>query len=136
MPYFGQAGKQRCELLLKSVEMCAKAAPLLQQNESLKQLETPYKAWAMVRTDIMTLEGKDYLITVDHLSVFIEVDRLHTLTSRDVILKLSMQFARFGAPHVVITDNAGQFTSEEFRDFSTKWKFDHRTSSPHHPRGN
>ncbi len=114
--------------------VCQSYTPLQQQNEFLKQLKTPHKAWAIVRADIITLEWKDYLKTVDHFSAFIEADRLRTLTSRDVILKFCMQFARFGAPRVVKTDNAGQFTLEEFCDFSTRWRFNHRTSSPHHPR--
>ena len=46
------------------------------------------------------------------------------------------QFARFGIPEQLITDNGPQFTSEEFKRFAKKWQFEHKTSSPHYPQSN
>ena len=47
-----------------------------------------------------------------------------------------MQFARHGIPDVLITDNGTQFSSSEFAKFAEVWKFEHKTSSPHHPQSN
>ena len=47
-----------------------------------------------------------------------------------------MQFARHGIPDVLITDSGTQFSSSEFAKFAEAWKFEHKTSSPHHPQSN
>ena len=47
-----------------------------QQKETLKQHETPDRPWAKIGTDIFTLHGRDYLITVDYFSGFWEIDCL------------------------------------------------------------
>lgn len=47
-----------------------------------------------------------------------------------------MIFARYGTPDKLITDNFPQFASREFKAFAAKWRFEHRTSSPHYPRSN
>ena len=47
-----------------------------------------------------------------------------------------MQFARHGIPDVLVTDNGTQFSSSEFLRFAETWKFEHKTSSPHHPQSN
>lgn len=133
---FWPGWKSEVRSTIEKCEICAKTGPLQQQKESLQQPETPDKAWTFVSADIMTLDGKDFLVTADSLSAFIEVDRLRTLTSREVILKLRMHFARYGVPRVLVTDNARQFTAKEFSDFATGWRFEHRTSSPHYPRSN
>lgn len=36
----------------------------------------------------------------------------------------------------MITDNGPEFASQEFNNFAKAWKFEHRTSSPHHPQSN
>ncbi|KAG8125492.1 hypothetical protein E2320_020682 [Naja naja] len=46
------------------------------------------------------------------------------------------QFARYGQPNVVITDNGPQFVSLQFKKFAAGWEFDHITSSPHQPQAN
>nr|KAG5690872.1 hypothetical protein BaRGS_028904 [Batillaria attramentaria] len=39
-------------------------------------------------------------------------------------------------PLTVISDNAGQFDSEAFRQFAQEWNFKHVTSSPRYPQAN
>ena len=116
-------------------EICARAAPR-QQKQPLQQPDTPNKAWDTVAADIFTTNGKDYLVTVDSLSGYFEVDRLRTLTAAETIQKLRIIFARYGSPRFLFTDNGRQFASTEFRDFTRQWRVDHRTSSPHYPRSN
>jgi hypothetical protein len=47
-----------------------------------------------------------------------------------------VQFARYGQPDQVITDNGPQFACEQFRKFAAQWGFMHVTSSPQHPKSN
>lgn len=120
---------------IEKCETCARYAPH-QQKEPLCQPETPNKAWSCVSADNMTLDGKEYLVTVDALSGFFEVDLLRHQTAQEVIMKLRMHFARYGSPNKLITDNGPPYASERFRQFAQDWRFEHRTSSPHHPRSN
>ena len=39
----------------------------------------------VVRTDLLTWDNKDYLVTVYYFSGFYEIDRLHSTTSNAVI---------------------------------------------------
>ena len=121
--------------MVEKCETCARYAPH-QQREPLCQPKTPDRAWSSVSADIITHEGKDYLVTIDALNGYFEIDRLRQQTVEEVILKLKMHFARYGAPLNVITDNARPFTSDKFQQFACRWRFEHRTSSPHYPRSN
>ena len=45
------------------------------QKETLMPHELPSRPWEKVGADLFSLDGRDYLITVDYLSNFWEVDR-------------------------------------------------------------
>ena len=45
-------------------------------------------------------------------------------------------FARFGVIDCVVTDNAAQFTSNEFMQFFDSYQVKHITSPQYHPRSN
>jgi len=105
-------------------------------NETLMPHEIPERPWSKVGTDLFSLYGKDFLITVDYLSSFFEIDRLQSTTSEAVIKKLKNHFSRYGSPDVVISDNGPQYSSEEFAKFSMSWDFEHRTSSPGNSKAN
>ena len=81
------------------------------------------------------MRQQDYLISVDYLSSYIEVDRLASKRISDVIYCLKVQFARHGLPLEVITDNS-PFNAVEFRRFAERYDIRHMTSSPHYPQAN
>ena len=60
----------------------------------------------------------------------------HWDISRIVIQKLKVHFSRFGIPDELFTDNGPQYSSLEFKEFSNKWRFVHKTSSPGFPHSN
>ena len=107
-----------------------------QPKEPLIPHEIPKRAWAKIGCDIFEFEKKSYLVTVDYYSNFFEVDRLEQLTSLAVVKKLKPHFARFGIPNTLVTDNGPQFISDDFRDFSMKYQFEHITTSPYHHQSN
>lgn len=107
-----------------------------QAKEPLIPSNIPDRPFQKVATDLFTLDGKEYLVTVDYYSNFWEVDRLLDTHSTTVIQKLKTHFARYGIPDELVTDNGPQFTSSHFTAFTKKWEIDHITSSPHHPQGN
>lgn len=107
-----------------------------QQKETLMSHDIPDRPWAKVGTDLFSIDGIDYLVTVDYYSNFWEVDKLEDTESATVIRKLKAHFARYGIPDQVISDNGPQYTSNVFADFARAWDFEHLTSSPGHSQSN
>ena len=98
--------------------------------------KVPSRPWEKIVVDIFTLDGKDYLVTIDYYSNFWEKDRLPSTKATTAILKLKGHFACYGIPNQVISDNGPQFSSKEFADLARIWDFEHLTSSPGHSKSN
>ena len=107
-----------------------------QAKEPLFMHETPSRPCEKVGTDIFTISGRNYLITVDYFSQFFEVDYLSELNSESVINKLKHHFCRYGIPDVVISDNGPQYSSHCFQIFANKYGFSHETISPGNSQAN
>lgn len=120
------------------VESCATCASFGTQQpaEPLITNEVPDGPFRDVSTDLFHTRGREYLVTVDNYSNFIEVDHLQTATSEEVITKLKHHFARHGIPEVVRSDNGPQYSSANFKKFADTWEFSHITSSPGYSQGN
>ncbi|VDI64748.1 Hypothetical predicted protein [Mytilus galloprovincialis] len=84
----------------------------------------------------MTFETRNYLITVDYFSNFLEIDYLENTLATTVIHKLRAQFARHGIPDTCFSDNGPQFNCVEFSNFTKEWDFSHTASSPYYPQRN
>lgn len=106
-----------------------------QSKEPLMSHDVPSRPWEKVGVDIFSFREHNYLLTVDYLSNFFEVDRLHTKRVCDIVYSLKHQFARHGIPNVVFSDNS-PFASREFQAFAAKYEFKHETSSPRYPQSN
>ncbi len=89
----------------------------------------PHRPWEKVGVDIFTFDDFDYLITVDYLSGWFELDRLGAKSVTNIVHCLRQHFARHGLPLEVISDNS-PFASAEFRRFAKLYEFRHTTSSP------
>ncbi|KAG1933981.1 retrotransposable element [Pimephales promelas] len=113
-----------------------RAVDVRQQKETLCPHVIPMRPWSKVGTDLFSFNNRAYLITVDYFSNFWEVDCLTDTRSSTVIHKLKAHFARHGIPDTVISDNGPQYSSQEFKQFSTVWEFKHITSSPAYPQSN
>ena len=121
---------------ISACETCRELDSMTHVTETLMSHEVPSRPWEKIATDIFTLDGKGYLITIDYCSNFWEVDRLPNTKASTTILKLKSHFARYGIPDQVISDNGPQFTSDEFTNFSRTWDFEHLTSSPGNSKAN
>ena len=107
-----------------------------QRKETLMPHDVATRPWQRVGSDLFSLKGQDFLITVDYYSHYFEIDRLETTSSKAVIRKTKAHFARHGIPDIFISDNGPQFTSSEFREFTNSWGIEHYTSSPGHSKSN
>lgn len=107
-----------------------------QQKEPLKPHHVPNTPWMKVGADLFHLQGKDYLVIVDYMSNYPEVDLLSGTKSLEVIKHIKSMFARHGIPEVMVTDNGPQFSCAEFKNFAAVYEFHHETSSPLYPQSN
>ena len=98
--------------------------------------QIPDRPWSKIATDLFTLNSKNYITVVDYFSDFIEVSELQDTTSTSVIQALKEHFSRHGIPDTAVSDNASQFSSQEFHEFSLSWEFNHVSSSPYRPKSN
>ena len=107
-----------------------------QQKEPLIPHDPPKRSWSHVAADLFTFDKKEWLVIVDHWSVYFELNQVPYTLSSTVIKSLKNQFARHGIPVTLYSDNGSQFASREFSEFASAWQFDHQTSSPHFPQSN
>ena len=116
-------------------EACQEIKPR-NQKEPLKQHNEGQYPFEKIGTDLFEIKGQNYLVTVDYYSNFIEVDKLTSTTSVQVIQKLKKIFARFGVVKQLVSDPGPQFTAKEFKDFVRLWGIEHIMSAPGYHREN
>ena len=120
------------------VSQCSVCNEFLQEQakEPLMTYAIPTHLWQMVGQDLFTLDSQNYLITVDYFSDYWELDILPDTSSETIVMHTKTQFARFGIPETVLTDNGPQFRAEAYARFAKEWEFNHVTSSPYHSQAN
>ena len=105
--------------------------------EPMKGTEFPHIPWSRVGADFFTHKGHTYLLTVDYYSQDVEIYIVSTnVNTGETVSKLKKVFSRQGIPDILFSDSGPQFDSEEFKDFSKSWGFEHVTSSPKYPQSN
>lgn len=92
--------------------------------------------WQVVRSDLFTWNGSNYVVVVDYMSRFFEVARLENTKSSTVINHLKSIFARHGILRECRSDNGPQYSSAEFELFAKNWGFKHVTSTPYFSQSN
>ena len=85
--------------------------------------------WEKIGVDLFKIANRDYLVTVDYFSSFWEIVLLPTTSSRAIITKLKGDFARYGIPKQLVSDNGPQFSAIEFKEFAAEYGIEHRTNS-------
>lgn len=106
-----------------------------QQKEPMVPHSIPAGPFLKVGMDIMTCNGRDYLVIVDYYSKYPELALLQDKTAGCVISHAKSVFARHGIPEEIVSDNM-PFGSREFRDFAKSWGIILTTSSPGYPQSN
>ena len=87
-------------------------------KEPLMQHEFVGRPWYKISADLCELPGRTLLIIADYFSNFIEVERIHQLTTSGITRVLKPMFARYGVPSVLMSNNGLQLSSAEFASFS------------------
>ena len=98
--------------------------------------DVPTTPWCKVGTDLFSFRNKDYLIIADYTSKFFDISQLDDTSASTVILRSKRIFSKFAIPKIVESDNGPQFSSFQYKSFSSSWDFEHITSSPEYPQSN
>lgn len=104
----------------------------------IKPTRLPDGAWQEVALDLLgPLPGREYLlVTVDYFSRWMEVDVICSTTSASVIKCLDSDFAWYGVPVGLRTDNGSNFVPEEMDKYLEEMGIIHHHTMPLWPRAN
>nr|GEY51363.1 reverse transcriptase domain-containing protein [Tanacetum cinerariifolium] len=81
------------------------------------------------------VKGNKYiLVAADYLSKWVEAKSLPTNDARVICKFLKSLFARFGAPHAIISDHDTHFCNDQFAKVICKYGVTHRLSTVYHPQ--
>ena len=125
------------------LEECVKTCATCQTNRKtppvipLHPWAWPNKPWTRVHIDYCGLfQGKMFLLLIDAHSKWLEVHMTNSSSSATTISLMRKSFATPGLPEVIVSDNATNFTSEEFECFLKKNGIKHLRTPPYHPASN
>ena len=113
-----------------------KAHERAQARAPLSPSETPSRSWQIIGSDLFQVKGEHYLLNIDYYSKWVNIVQLNELSSNAIIQEFRKQFADFGQPQVIRSDNGPQYNSREFRSFASEFSIEHVTSSPGYTRSN
>ena len=105
-------------------------------QDTLLSLVKVISVISVISVDLFALDGKQYLLMVDHYSDYFELESLTNVAASTVIRVMKRNLACHGIPDTCISDNGPQFDCHEFSRFARNYGFALVKSSPYHSRGN
>ena len=124
------------EATVRSCTLCAE-----QQNRPPKAANHPWmlpeKPWSRVHIDhAIDFIDHNWLLVVDAYSKYPCIHPTSSTSPAKTIELLEEDFAHFGNPHTVVSDNATSFKSEQFQAWCSRRGITHLTGAPYHPATN
>ena len=93
----------------------------------------PEKPWSRIHLDhAINFLGSNWLVIVDSYPCIHPTSSVSTKATTDL---LEQDFAHFGYPHSLVTDNSS-FLSQEFQAWCCERGITHLTGAPYHPATN
>jgi len=97
----------------------------------------PEKPWSRLHLDhAINFMGHNWLVMVEAYSKYPCIHPNQSISVKTTMNLLAQDFAHFGYPHTLVTDNAPTFMLDEFQDYCQARGFLHLTGAPYHPAGN
>ena len=84
----------------------------------------------------ITFMGSNWLVLVDAYSKYPCIHATSSTSTKATVDLLEQEFAHFGYPHTLVTDNATTFTSDEFQEWCKERGITHLSGAPYHPETN
>ena len=151
--HLGHFGMQRMKQLARSTvywpridfdieDLCRKCTSCGQfQNKpdkpSIHPWMMPEKPWSRLHLDhAINFLGRNWLVLVDAYSKYPCIHPTTSTSSKSTTAILEQEFAHFGYPHTLVTDNATTFMSQEFQALCKQRGIVHLTGAPYHPATN
>ena len=151
--HLGHFGMQRMKQLARSVvywprideeieELVRKCTSCAEhQNKPPKSANHPWmlpeKPWSRLHLDhAINFMGSNWLVLVDAYSKYPCIHATSSTSTRATLELLEQEFAHFGYPHTLVTDNATTFTSDEFQEWCKERGITHLSGAPYHPATN
>ena len=151
--HLGHFGMQRMKQLARSTvywpridfdieDLCRKCTSCGQfQNKpdkpSIHSWMMPEKPWSRLHLDhAINFLGRNWLVLVDAYSKYPCIHPTTSTSSKSTTAILEQEFAHFGYPHTLVTDNATTFMSQEFQAWCKQRDIVHLTGAPYHPATN
>ena len=151
--HLGHFGMQRMKQLARSTvywpridfdieDLCRKCTSCGQfQNKpdkpSIHPWMMPEKPWSRLHLDhAINFLGRNWLVLVDAYSKYPCIHPTTSTSSKSTTAILEQEFAHFGYPHTLVTDNATTFMCQEFQAWCKQRGIVHLTGAPYHPATN
>ena len=97
----------------------------------------PEKPWSRLHLDhAINFMGTNWLVLIDAYSKYPCIHPVSSTSTKATTELLEQDFAHFGYPHTVVTDNATSFVSEEFQAWCKERGITHLTGAQYHPATN
>ena len=97
----------------------------------------PDKPWSRIHIDhAINFMGSNWLIVTDAYSKYPCIHQTSSTSTKATTTLLEEDFAHFGYPHTIVTDNATTFSSAEFQEWCHYRGIKHLTGAPYHPATN
>ena len=82
-------------------------------------------------------DNKFAMTVIDHCTGWVEAYPLRYKSNAEVLNAFAERYLPYhSTPHVVITDNGREFSSDEWRNYFKKHKIRHQLTTPYHPQSN
>ena len=115
---------------------CAVHQPL-PSKAPLHPWMVPEKPWSRLHIDhAVNFMGCNWLVMIDSHSKYPCIHPTSSVSSISTMRLLESDFAHFGYPHTLVSDNSTSFMSDEFQLFCKERGIVHLTGAPYHPATN
>ena len=151
--HLGHFGMQRMKQLARTavywpridediVNLCHRCSTCAEhQSRPPKQPNHPWmlpeKPWSRIHLDhTINFLGSNWLVIIDSYSKYPCIHPTTFVSSKATTDLLEQDFAHFGYPHTIVTDNFSSFLSSEFQSWCQERGIVHLTGAPYHPATN
>ncbi|XP_045124381.1 uncharacterized protein K02A2.6-like [Portunus trituberculatus] len=95
------------------------------------------KPWSQIHLDhAFNFMGSNWLVLTDAYLKYPCIHPTQSIFTKATINLLEQDFAHFGYPHTLVTDNASSFLSEEFQHWCKERNIVHLSGASYHPATN